>query len=353
MSLKEVESEKLSKADDLSGATVVYEGLLGPTGMTVDMMFTKPYEYHGGNLLACVENVTTSSRELRGSFRGIYRLGVSIFITPYTSTDSWYLPMTTFFYDASHDHILHYLSNGDSIRVECENEDCYLNEREIKILPPENLVCDGQLKAATIEPGYSKVAFPEDYKISYTKDGNPIDAAEVVGPGLYTASISMQSATATTEFALHEHKYVYTATGDTVTATCEGSGGTCEQPIQSLAIVGPSDLDHDGRAKAATLTEGYSKTAFPDDYQITYTKDGEPIAAHDVVEPGTYVASVAVGDATASTVFTISSDFEGLYKYCVCDGAKVEANNVVYNDQESSTDGSKSGFVYPKEMLGL
>lgn len=351
--LKEVDYERMYDPDDMSGVTKVYEGSLRPANMTLDIVFAEPFEYKGGNLFMCIENVTLAdNKNMLGSFRGIERRRAAYSITMHSRLTMDYIPMTAFNHSPSHDHILHYLSRGDFIVAECEHEGCTLTGRMLRILPPQNLIYDGKAKAATIAPGYSKLAFPDEYKIAYTKNGQSVGAADVVGPGNYTASIDMQGQTASIEFAIHEHKYVYSANGDTVTATCEGAEGTCDHPMLSLSILPPSDLAHDGKAKAATLSEGYSKELFPDEYAITYSRDGKPIAAHDVVEPGIYEAFVTVAGMTISTEFSISDDFEGLYKHCVCDGTKVGENTVVYNNLSEKPVGSWSEFVYPKEMLG-
>ena len=109
----------------------------------------------------------------------------------------------------------------------------------------------------------------------------------------------------------HVHDWGYTAgTGEnanTITATCGNTdGGHSGSATATLIISAPTgDLTYDGETTFFATYSRSSTTAFPGTYTITYTKDGaaftgEPVAA------GAYVASVTVGDATASVSFTIA-----------------------------------------------
>ena len=68
--MKEVEETTLSAYTGLEGATVVYEGSLNPTGLTeLNIEFTNPYDYNGGNLLIGVYN-TAKGAYMSTSFIG-------------------------------------------------------------------------------------------------------------------------------------------------------------------------------------------------------------------------------------------------------------------------------------------
>ena len=106
----------------------------------------------------------------------------------------------------------------------------------------------------------------------------------------------------------HTHSFTYSAEGDTITATCNGTG-TCDiTEGLTLTISAPTgDLTADGTTTfPASLSTGYNTTAFPGEYPITYTKDGQPFDGTPT-EAGEYTASVTVGDATASVSYTVTA----------------------------------------------
>ena len=106
----------------------------------------------------------------------------------------------------------------------------------------------------------------------------------------------------------HTHSFTYTASGATITATCEGSG-TCDiTDGLTLTISAPTgDLTADGTTTfPATLNDDYNTTAFPGTYTIVYTKDGQPYDGTPT-EAGDYTASVTVGTATASVSYTATA----------------------------------------------
>ena len=108
-----------------------------------------------------------------------------------------------------------------------------------------------------------------------------------------------------TVLAEHAHAFTYSASGDTITATCGGAGACDVTEGLALTIAAPADLTYDGRAKAATIVGGYSTTAFPGGHAIRYYRGGEQVKASDVVGAGDYVATLTAGGATASVSFAI------------------------------------------------
>ena len=106
----------------------------------------------------------------------------------------------------------------------------------------------------------------------------------------------------------HTHSFTYTASGATITASC-GEGCDITKGL-TLTISAPTgDLVADGtKTFEATLSTGYNTTAFPEGSisDISYTKDGQPYNGTPT-EAGAYVASVTVGDATASVNYTVIS----------------------------------------------
>ncbi len=103
----------------------------------------------------------------------------------------------------------------------------------------------------------------------------------------------------------HNHNWNYSAEGAIITATCGNSDGNhAGEMSATLSIIAPSNPVMDGNGKPATLSDDYDTVAFPDDYTITYTKDGEEFSGTPT-EAGKYVASVTIDDATASVSYTI------------------------------------------------
>ena len=100
----------------------------------------------------------------------------------------------------------------------------------------------------------------------------------------------------------HQHDWIYSANGDTITATCANTDTGClDTNGGTLKIFAPADLYADGiTAKEATIENNLVDTSVAVG-DITYsTADGSaPTIA------GTYTASVTVGGATASVEFEL------------------------------------------------
>ncbi|MBR1860811.1 MAG: hypothetical protein IJ796_02965 [Lachnospiraceae bacterium] len=168
---------------------------------------------------------------------------------------------------------------------------------------------------------------------SYSGSGKGTDGTLTLGTGLYLyggtsanpeTDLSNHVAQSNGDYARsqymtvnnlapHTHSFTYSASGATITATCDGTG-TCDiTDGLELTIIAPTgSLVYDGTTTyPATLSTGYSTTAFPDTYTISYTKDG---SAYNGLpkDAGAYTASITVGtgDAakTASVDFTIAKE---------------------------------------------
>lgn len=108
----------------------------------------------------------------------------------------------------------------------------------------------------------------------------------------------------------HQHSWTYTASGATITATCQASdcpnknGG-------SVTIKAPAELTYSGEGKPATVTassdwQGLAASGIT----ISYIKTGMygPEKLGNGALPtyaGTYTASITLGEATASVTYTI------------------------------------------------
>ena len=108
----------------------------------------------------------------------------------------------------------------------------------------------------------------------------------------------------------HQHSWTYTASGATITATCQASdcpnknGG-------SVTIKAPAELTYSGEGKPATVTASSDwQGPAASGVTISYTKMGMygPEALENGALPtnaGEYTASIKVGEATASVTYTI------------------------------------------------
>lgn len=100
----------------------------------------------------------------------------------------------------------------------------------------------------------------------------------------------------------HQHDWIYSANGDTITATCANTDTGClDTNGGTLKIFAPADLYADGiTAKEATIENNLVDTSVAIS-DITYSAPyGLPPK-----DAGTYTASVTVGGATASVQFEL------------------------------------------------
>ena len=99
------------------------------------------------------------------------------------------------------------------------------------------------------------------------------------------------------------HSFSYTGSGATITAKCEHD--KCDiTDVLTLTLSAPTELVNDGTAKEATINPDYNQTAFPDQYDIAYFRDGTSLEKAPV-DAGTYTAQLTIGTATAKVEYTI------------------------------------------------
>ena len=101
--MKEVDSTTINTYQGMDGATLVYEGPLDGTQAEMNITFTTPYHYYGGNLLVGIYNVEQGTYK-SCSFYGESVSGASVQGYSYNSLDEVtcnqrnFLPKTTFYY---------------------------------------------------------------------------------------------------------------------------------------------------------------------------------------------------------------------------------------------------------------
>ena len=101
--MKEVSDATINDFSGTDGATVVYEGLLNGTAAEMEIVFSTPYHYNGGNLLIGVYNITT------GNYKSVTWAGETVdgasvqgynysSLSGISASQRNFLPKTTFAY---------------------------------------------------------------------------------------------------------------------------------------------------------------------------------------------------------------------------------------------------------------
>ncbi|MBP3578227.1 MAG: Ig-like domain-containing protein [Lachnospiraceae bacterium] len=143
-----------------------------------------------------------------------------------------------------------------------------------------------------------------EYSVAYSNNTNlgtaTVTITDVTG-GNYTVS-----GTKTFEIVEHVHVWKYVASGAVITATCEGTIGTCPVANRTVKVTlaAPTAVIYDGTAKAATVTQSPAEVfTLP---VITYnTTDGNA-----PTNAGAYTAAITLGGATVSVDYTVQkADF--------------------------------------------
>ena len=100
--------------------------------------------------------------------------------------------------------------------------------------------------------------------------------------------------------ANHVHNWSYTADGSTITATCEGTIGSCSDKEQSITLNAP-DAGYSGNPVEAEVTRDGTDLSYTLRYTGTnYDSTDAPTNAGD------YTVTMTVGDKSVSGSFTIS-----------------------------------------------
>ena len=335
------DADSINEFVDYSQHTLVYEGVLDGTGETMDVEFSNPYIYNSGNMLVTFKSTNT------GTWKRIAWAGKSFTDTyvsinghnssPETmmsvSRNSFAPKITISYTPLDHEHSFTYSAEGATITATCGGEDCYLTDGKVSLTihaptlprqgsssgsPAATLTGLGIFNNATgLTVSEENIRYSGRGDTSYELSAEPPTTA-----GTYTASITVEGATASADYAIaapHVHDFTYVASGNTIVATCADGDGGCELPDNGrivLTLKAPTDLAYNGSAKAATLS-GYPDPAptglAPQPEIVYYASEGEgsTVAVGSALSgapsaKGDYVAKITWGSATASAAFTIS-----------------------------------------------
>lgn len=105
----------------------------------------------------------------------------------------------------------------------------------------------------------------------------------------------------------HQHSWIYTASGATITAKCN----QCDASGGSVTIAAPAELTYSGEGKPATVTASSDwQGPAASGIAISYIKSGTHIQQLEngalPTNAGTYTASITLDNATASVEYTIA-----------------------------------------------
>ena len=236
-----------------------------------------------------------------------------------------------------HGHHYGYTASGATITAKCDETiggACDISGGKTATLtlvaPAKTMDTDSNSAEATIDgladfntaTGLSVAASQIEYYSGSTK----LDAAPTA-KGDYTAKLAVGGATAQVSYSIgtttqsksmtitlniHGHEFGYTASGATITATCNGTIGTCDLTSNpTLTLVAPAKtMDTDSGSAEATIdgladfntATGLSVAASQIEYYSGSTKlDAAPTAKGD------YTAKLAVGGATAQVSYSIGT----------------------------------------------
>ena len=122
------------------------------------------------------------------------------------------------------------------------------------------------------------------------------------------------------------HNFTYTATSDTITATCSADDCTLTNKQATLTLKPPANLVYSGSAKEATVEGTIPDVETP---SIKYIGRGNTAYNESTTAPtatGDYTASVTLGEKTASVDFTIKDA-----SYTITIPAKLTVENAGWN----------------------
>ena len=204
---------------------------------------------------------------------------------------------------------------GNTKKSDGAARNVYLGPTKASGSPPGHTISIIASLTGTIRMGVTteKTLYPSGVTIAKTAD-----EAYITGVKLYDIFTSDKDSgyfaaryTATSKdivlkkHSTHEYSS-YEASGSTITEKCS----ECGQSGGTLTIAAPDagSLVYDGTEKKATVTasDDWSGSPAANQVDVTYTKKGDSSFAGVPKEAGTYTARITLGNATATTEYTIN-----------------------------------------------
>ncbi len=217
----EVDYTAITQYEDWSTLTkVMAEDSLSIADGKMVVELDTPYEYKGGNLLIGFIQ-TVNGAYITSTWYGMTETGASVQGYSYSSLESVsclqrnFIPKTTFTAvgepPAPHVHDWTYTAEGNTITATC-TEDCPDAPKTLSILAPTELIADGTEKAATLSD-YDETVFPGEHVIVYSGRNDTTFEGDVppTAAGDYTASVTVEEATASVDFTIEKPAATFVA----------------------------------------------------------------------------------------------------------------------------------------------
>ena len=259
-----------------------------------------------------------------------------------------------------HEHDYRYSAEGGVITYACRATD--------------NDVCGGDYGTLTLTATDAKVTgqpyegaayaisgiFPASAPtIEFWQDGEKLAGAPA-DSGSYVAKVTVEGATAEVAFSYyHVHKYEFTLTGNTLTATCQAAG-SCDKDSAIISLNVESREWIKGTTLEATVSDSFAdadtaKVIVHTVGDIVYKKDGVALGAAPKLT-GSYTAEVTVTvDGTTYTLtkaFSITKPADGYTSGCEVGKAGVDASTWIAYDtlaEAFAAAAEKGDTVYYRE----
>lgn len=183
----------------------------------------------------------------------------------------------------------------------------------ITILAPAMKISgDGNSPSATIKDGKTSIGGFSDGQLPsfhyYVKNGDSWDlcSSAPTDPGTYKAVLQSSTTIAEVMYTIaasaHTHSWTYTASGNTITATCQAAG--CPETGAKTIVISASDKVYDGTAVTAAVTNTVDSTDYS--ASIVYEAKTGTLTDGKAVNAGSYTAKITVDGVTASVDFEIT-----------------------------------------------
>ena len=154
----------------------------------------------------------------------------------------------------------------------------------------------------------------KDNKILIATGANTdLDYFEIFTPDVTDKNYAISKVDENLYLGIHQHSWTYTADGAAIRIWCEANGCNLDADFAvTYTVTQPEDLSYSGSGKTATVTVSDNATGLtlPAVPGITYQKESGDRFEDLIGEPtdvGTYKASITLGEATASVIYTINS----------------------------------------------
>ena len=302
----------ISAFEDLSSATMVYEGPLDGTQPTMEVTFATPYNYTGGNLLIAFYNTAIGSwkscafygEEVTGACVQGYNYSSLSAITP---TQRNFVPKTTFHYDAGSG-----TSADDPTTAFTWSN--YLPKDMGTVITVNAVATTGSVEGAAV---LFENVNAETYEEAYTYEGELDENGEIVfddfRKGQYKVSITLDG-------FISEYNETIVDIWDEQTITAHFVENIL--PVEDLVVSGTGFARWTDMLPATDAPERYI-VKLEEVFQGETTNNYMQLDVTDLVPGNTYTAGVALVYTTGMSAFTTAN-----FTYIGCDAVTTDVDTL-------------------------